>query len=241
MLAQLLATFKSPEGDILVEGFYDAVAPLNTVEETALALVPAMDERLRHELALARSDCNDAPLNHQLMLPSLNIRGLMSGVADGRIVNMIPSEASASVDIRLVKGNTPAAMLDIVERHIERQGFHIVREKPNRATRLGHPRIARIVHDPGYPPVRTDMSLPVVQSVIEAVRRATDPDLILLPTLGGSLPLHHFEQHLGLPIIGVPIANHDNNQHGPDENLRVSNLWYGIDLFASLFTGSGNL
>ena len=55
-----------------------------------------------------------------------------------------------------------------------------------------------------------------------------------MPTLGGSLPLYLFEDELRAPLVVVPIANHDNNQHAPDENLRVGNLWYGVELMASL-------
>ena len=57
-----------------------------------------------------------------------------------------------------------------------------------------------------------------------------------MPTLGGSLPLFQFEKVLGQPIVIVPIVNHDNSQHAPDENLRLGNLWYGIELMAALFT-----
>ena len=57
-----------------------------------------------------------------------------------------------------------------------------------------------------------------------------------VPTLGGSLPLYLFTEGLGKPIVIVPIANHDDNQHAPDENLRIANLWYGIELFAALAT-----
>ena len=59
---------------------------------------------------------------------------------------------------------------------------------------------------------------------------------ILLPSLGGSLPLYLLTEGLQQPAIIAPIANHDDNQHAPDENLRLANLWYGIDLVAALMT-----
>ena len=80
------------------------------------------------------------------------------------------------------------------------------------------------------------MDLPLVQQVIAAAERAAGEPVILMPTLGGSLPLYLFTDLLGQPVVVVPIANHDDNQHAPDENLRVANLWYGIDLFAALFS-----
>jgi hypothetical protein len=70
--------------------------------------------------------------------------------------------------------------------------------------------------------------------VLQAVESAGGERPVVLPSYGGSVPLHHFEQILGVPLAITPIANHDNNQHGPDENIRVGNLWYGIDLMAAL-------
>ena len=136
----------------------------------------------------------------------------------------------------MVQGNDPRRMQELVEAHIRKQGFHIVREPPDHATRLAHTRIARVVRRSGYPAVRTPMDLPIVAPVVAAAQAASDEPLVLMPTLGGSLPLYLFEQVLERPIVIVPIANHDNNQHAPDENLRLANLWYGIDLFAELFT-----
>ena len=57
-----------------------------------------------------------------------------------------------------------------------------------------------------------------------------------LPTLGGSVPMHLFTDGGRTPVVGVPIVNHDNNQHGANENLRLANLWYAMDLCAALFT-----
>ncbi len=148
--------------------------------------------------------------------------------------------------MRLAKGNDPEAMLDLVEAHVRAQGYHIVRDEPDHATRLAHPRIARIRRGTGYKAARTAMDLPVVQAVAAAAERAAalvtpeggkrNKPLVLMPTLGGSLPLYLFTENLKMPVVIVPIANHDNNQHAPDENLRLANLWYGIDLMGSLLT-----
>jgi acetylornithine deacetylase/succinyl-diaminopimelate desuccinylase-like protein len=58
--------------------------------------------------------------------------------------------------------------------------------------------------------------------------------------LGGSLPLYLFTDILKVPLIAVPTVNHDNNQHAPDENLRLQNLWDGIEVFAALFARVGH-
>jgi len=88
----------------------------------------------------------------------------------------------------------------------------------------------------GYRAARTSMDLPVVADVVAAAKLASGESLVLLPTLGGSLPLYLFTDILEAPVVITPVANHDDNQHAPDENLRLANLWYGIDLMATLLT-----
>jgi len=61
------------------------------------------------------------------------------------------------------------------------------------------------------------------------------------PTLGGSLPIHVFQEVLGVPVLVLPIANHDNNQHAANENLRLQNLWDGIEVMAGVLTRLGVL
>ena len=73
----------------------------------------------------------------------------------------------------------------------------------------------------------------IARSLLAAARAAGD-DVIAMPTLGGSVPVHGIAEVLECPVVIVPIANHDNNQHAADENLRIANLWYGIDLMAAL-------
>lgn len=236
MLAELLASMKDADGNVVIEGFYDSVAPLGREEQEALARLPVYDEQLREELGLGWTEGGDDTLTQRLMLPSLTIKGLRSGDVGPSARNVIPDRAMASLGIRLVKGNDPGAMLDLVERHIEAQGWHIVREDPDLETRRQHPKVIRVERGDGYPAARTDMGLPLVESVIEAVDAATEREVLLVPALGGSLPLYLFTDVLGTPAVILPIANHDNNQHGSNENIRLANLWYGIDLYASLLT-----
>jgi acetylornithine deacetylase/succinyl-diaminopimelate desuccinylase-like protein len=86
----------------------------------------------------------------------------------------------------------------------------------------------------GYRAVRTPMSLPVVKKIISTVGQAIGQKPVLIPTLGGSGPLWIFEEATGAPQVGVPIVNHDNNQHGANENLRLQNLWDGIEVLAAI-------
>ena len=236
LLAQLLATMWDDDGTVRVAGFYDDVAPIGAAERAAIAALPAYDAELKRELGLARTEGEPATLAERLMLPALTVLGLQSANVGPLASNVIPTSATATLGVRLVQGNDPERMLDRLEAHIRAQGYHVVRAEPDRASRLVHPRIARVERDVGYPAARTPMDVPVVRDVIAAARRVAGDELVLLPGMGGSLPLYLFTDVLRKPAVIVPVANHDNNQHAPDENLRVANLWYAIDLFGALLT-----
>jgi acetylornithine deacetylase/succinyl-diaminopimelate desuccinylase-like protein len=242
ILAHLLASMKAPDGRVLVEGWYDTAAPIGEEERAALAAMPDWDAELRRELGLAWTEGEPATLPERLLLPALTVRGITSGNTGSLARNVIPNTATATLGIRLVKGNDPAHLRDLVVRHIERQGFHVVSDDPDMETRLRYPRIAKVTGGAGgTPAARTSMDDPFLGQVIDAARAAADEafgegSLILAPGMGGTLPLHLFTDVAGKPAVVVPVANHDNNQHAPDENLRIANLWYAIDLYAALLT-----
>ncbi len=235
MLAQLVASMKDAEGNVLIEGFYDDVEPLKRSEKKALGAVPAIDEQLKQELAVADPEGTE-PYSERLLLPSLTIRGLSSGNTGALARNVVPATATVSIGLRLVKGVDPEKQKDLVEAHIKKQGYHIVREVPDIETRRQYPKIALITRGGGYPAARTSMDTPIAKSIINRAKTVAGEDLVLLPTLGGSLPLYLFTDMLDKPAIIVPIANYDNNQHAADENIRIGNLWYGIKLMTALMT-----
>jgi acetylornithine deacetylase/succinyl-diaminopimelate desuccinylase-like protein len=236
LLAQLLATMWDADGTVLIEGFYDDVAPLGADERAALARLPDTDAALRRELGLAQTEGQPASLAERLLLPSLSVLGLASANVGALASNVIPETATATLGLRLVKGNDPDRMLGLVEQHVRRQGYHVVREEPDSAMRLAHPLIAKVTSGRAYPAARTAMDHPVVREVIAAATRVSGEELVLLPGMGGSLPLYLFTDLLARPALIVPVANHDNNQHAPNENLRIANLWYAIDLYGALLT-----
>ena len=241
ILARLLTTMKDEEGRVLIDGWYDTVEPLGPEEQAALEAMPPVDQELKRELGLVWTEGEPETLSERILLPALNIRGITSGNTGSLARNVIPNEAVASLGIRLVKGNDAQMMRRLVIKHIEQEGFHVVTKDPDINTRLRYPRIAKVTGGGGYPAARTEMSNLYVQEVISAASVAADRafgsgSLILAPGLGGTLPLYLFTDVAGKPAVNVPVANHDNNQHAPNENLRIANLWYAIDLYAALLT-----
>ena len=235
LLSHLIASMRDENGRILIAGFYDDVRPPSASERQALAKVPPVESDLRREFQIAASEGGATPLNERLMLPALNIRGIESGHVGERASNTIQTEAKASIDFRLVPDETPESIKPLVERHIAAQGYTIVRETPDAATRLANPKIVKVVWGSGYPPARTSLELPLSRTIAQLLA-ASGHDPVLLPTLGGSVPMYLFQQPANTPVIGLPIANHDDNQHAANENMRLQNLWDGIEIFAAAFT-----
>lgn len=236
MLADLLASMKKETGEILIEGFNDSTAPVTDADREAFATLPDYDDQIREELGLSWTEFEDRSLIESFMYPTLTIRGLSSGNTGELARNVIPTTATASLGIRLAKGNDPENMMDKVEAHIQKQGYHIVREDPDKETKLKHRKIAKVTRGGGYPAMRTSIDDPMAQQVVNAIERAASEEVILYPSYGGTLPIFHFEEVMQAPIVIVPIANHDNNQHAPDENIRIGNIWYGMDIYSSIFT-----
>jgi acetylornithine deacetylase/succinyl-diaminopimelate desuccinylase-like protein len=237
VLADLLASMRDPDGRILIQGFYDDVRPTTEAERAALAAVPAVDAALRDELALAASEANDALLVERLMLPALNVRGILAGHVGAQASNAIPTEAQASIDFRLVPNQAPERVRQRVEAHLRSRGFTIAHERPDPALRRKTPRLAFLQWSAGYPAARTPLDAPASRAVIGAIESWLGAPIVKMPTLGGSIPMYLFQEALGAPVIGLPIANHDNNQHAANENIRIQNLWDGVELYAALLTG----
>jgi acetylornithine deacetylase/succinyl-diaminopimelate desuccinylase-like protein len=121
-----------------------------------------------------------------------------------------------------------------VVEYIRSRGYFVVDGEPTREQLRSHPKVARVVLDPAsYNAVRTPMDLPIAQEVIQAVEGARG-DVVLLPTMGGSVPLGAMERAAQTRTITVPIANYDDNQHAANENLRLKNFWDGIETMAAL-------
>jgi acetylornithine deacetylase/succinyl-diaminopimelate desuccinylase-like protein len=226
---------KDADGHVLIPHFYDDIRPLSAIEKEAIAKAPRNDENLKRELWLGHVDGGGSPLLELLNYPTLNINGISSGRTGARANNVIPSTATADLDLRLVAGMDWRAQQDRVIEYIRSQGYFVTETDPDAQTLLSHPKVALVKRDSGYNAVRTPMDLPVAQEVIAAVTTAHQP-VVLWPTMGGSVPLEAIERAASAHTITVPIANYDNNQHSANENIRLQNLWDGVETMAALMT-----
>lgn len=239
LLVNLLASMRDVNSHILIPGFYDDVRPLSAAERQALAEAPDVDAQLKQELGLAWTESSGQPLATAIAQPSLNIRGLEAGHVESKAQNAIATEAKASLDFRLVPDQKLEKVSALVEQFIQKQGFYIVRETPDLETRRAHPKIIKLTWGAGgYVAERTSIDDPAVRPIIASIEQTLGKPLLKMPMLGGSVPMYLFPNLLKTPVVGVPIANHDNNQHGANENLRLQNLWDGIEIFAGILSSA---
>ena len=230
-LAQLLASMKDSSGRVTVAGWYDDVVPLTEAEKAAIRAVPAADAQLKQELGLGWTEGNGASLLDTLQQPSLNINGIRSADVGDKARNVIPTIATATLDLRLVKGNDWKRQIGKLTRHIEAQGYTVLDREPTMDERRRFTKIARVTAEAGYNAERTPLDDLLARSVASAAKPFGE---VVLPSLGGSLPLYIFHETLGAPTVTVSLANYDNNQHAEDENLRLGNLWRAIDVATAI-------
>jgi acetylornithine deacetylase/succinyl-diaminopimelate desuccinylase-like protein len=235
MAARLIAQMRDDDGTILIPGVADAARPMTSADAQAIAALPKVEDSLLTTFGLGRSETDS--LTAATMQPALNIRGISAGAVGADANNAIPAEASFSIDFRLVPDQTVDGVEKSVEAFLSDKGWSVVRDAPDLNLRLERPRLVRLSWDPGYPGFRTDIGLPVSRAVIAAAGKATGKQVAVLPMMGASVPLYIFDAALKAPLIGLPIANHDDSQHAPNENLRLQNLWDGIDLYAAMMSG----
>jgi acetylornithine deacetylase/succinyl-diaminopimelate desuccinylase-like protein len=234
-LVQLLASMKNADGKVLIDGFYDDIPALSAEERQILAAVPDRSDELMRFFGIGRTEQVGANLQEALQYPSLNIRGLHSADIGDQARTIIPDRATAEIDLRLVKETDPERMLQRVLAHIRARGFHVVMDaEPDDAARARHPRIVRVSRVQSTKAYRTEMMLPESRAVVATLDRAWGTPPIRLRTMGGTVPIDFFIQALGIPAIGVPVVNFDNNQHSDNENLRLQNLWDAVTSFAAV-------
>lgn len=233
MAAGLIVSLRDDDGRILIPGFYDDVRPLTAAEKDAIAHLPPVEDSLKREFGLGRSEGSEG-LTLSTMRPALNVQGIRSGQVGAEAAGAIPPDAVISMGYRLVPGEVPARVREMTEAYLTSKGWTIVHEPPDLATRLAHPKLVMLRWGGGYPALRTDMTSAAARATIAAAGGGSP--VTLLPMMGAGVPIYLFDDLFHIPVIGLPITNHDNNQHAADENLRLKNLWDAVNLYARMMT-----
>jgi acetylornithine deacetylase/succinyl-diaminopimelate desuccinylase-like protein len=235
-LAALLAGMEDDDGRVVLPGFYDGVGVDDALRET-LARTPRDEDALRQRLGIAAPDAVGGSYEESLQYPSLNVRGLRAAWVGEQARTIIPASATAELDLRLVAESDAGRLVGLVRRHVESEGYHLVAgTEPTEAERARYPKLAAFSHEISYGAFRTPYEAPASHWLARALTRADGTPPVQIRTMGGSIPIAPFVVALGVPAVVVPTVNPDNNQHSPNENLRLGNLAAGIRIYLAVLT-----
>jgi len=220
-LVWALASLKDADESILVDGFYDSVRPTTTQERAAVEAMPAEEEHTAESLSLTGFVKGVRGLDYRLrhiFEPTCNIDGLSAGYEGGGVKTVIPCQATAKLDFRLVPDQTPDEILTKLRRHLDAQGFADIEVRSLSAER----------------PARTPIDHPFVDVVREAARQAYGIEPLVSPTTAGTGPLHPFVDRLGLPTADCGVGYPESHIHAPDENIRLADFVRGAQHVAAI-------
>lgn len=229
-LAQLLASMKDPDGNVLIKGWNEGIS-FSAEEQQAMRAVPDQEMQIRKKLGIGTTDQVGSYYQESLQYPSLNIRGLSSGWVGQEARTIVPATATAALDIRLVPESDPERLLQLLREHIQQQGYTILAAPPSAEERLRYPKIVHMESEISYNAFRTPISSAAGEWLNRALIRAHGEKPINIRMMGGSVPIAPFVSTLNVPAIIVPLVNSDNNQHSPNENIRLGNY---VDAVRSL-------
>jgi acetylornithine deacetylase/succinyl-diaminopimelate desuccinylase-like protein len=228
----LLASMATPDGAPLVEGLEEDVVMPTSAERRLMAEIPLDLPALEKDLGV-RLPADY--LERMMFRPTLNIRGLQSGFVGKEANTIIPHRATVALDIRLVKNQTVDKVYRRIIEHIRAQGFHVIESRDETLADERRGQTIRVIDKGGYDPAKSPVDTPLARHLTGAIERAHGGEkAVVMPTLGGSVPLWAFTDILKLPTYVVPYANANNRQHGPNEHLKLDHLFQGIRTTAVL-------
>jgi len=226
-LSQLIASMKDKNGRVTIPSFYDGITISDEVK-SVLKSVPDDEKVINYKMGIASSDSVATTYQESLQYPSLNVRGMLSGWVGDEVRTIVPSSATAEIDVRLVLESDPNRLLQLIKNHIIAEGYHVIDGTPTTKERATHEKICQFTSEISYLAFRTEFDTSIGKWLDKALSNAFGETPIKQRTSGGSIPISPFVNELGIPAVTVPTVNRDNNQHSPNENIRLGNYIDGI-------------
>ncbi|OGO52554.1 MAG: hypothetical protein A2148_08670 [Chloroflexi bacterium RBG_16_68_14] len=223
-LVWALASLKDPDERIRIPGFYDAARPPTEQEEAFLRELPHEEEKLKENLQLRDFVCGVRGYDYNrrfVFEPTCTINGLSSGYEGPGMKTVLPSEATAKLDFRLVPDQEPADIADKVRRHLAQEGFDDI----------------EVFAAEGEYPARSAADHPFVELVRRTAREVYGQEPVTYPNGAGTQPLHPMMSLLGVPMASAGIGYPDGRAHAPDENIRLSDFVLGTKHVAAIIEG----
>lgn len=236
-LAHLLATMKNKEGKVIIPGYYDGIT-LDSATIEVLKSVPDSDVAIAEKQQFKTAEKVGDFYQEALQYPSLNIRGLGSGWIGKEARTIVPESATAELDLRLVPETDGNRLKTLVKQHITKQGYKVLDHVPTKEERLKFDNIITVTESSVTNAFRTDLNNPYGNFLVKTMKESFNDDVVQIRIMGGTVPISPFINELKIPAFIIPMANADNNQHSPNENLKIGQLAYGINTFYSILTST---
>lgn len=234
-LAHLLSSMKDKLGRVTIDGYYDGIN-ISEADQEILNAVPDNETQIRDLLQIAEPEQVGRNYQASLQYPSLNARGLASGWVGNQARTIVPDHATVAIDIRLVPESNPDSLVNKIKRHIRSEGFHIVDHEPTKEERLAHAKIVFLNYGQATLPFRTEMNSKEGIWLAQTLLKQYGETPIKIRMMGGTVPIASFVTKMQIPAIIVPMVNADNNQHSPNENMRLGHLQNAKEIFLAILT-----
>src|SRR5215204_3380553 len=222
-LVQALRTIKDENGEITLDSLEELIEPPSKEDLEAIEEIPFDEAALKESWGVKGFDrglIGKEALKEYLLRPTANIAGIQSGYTGPGSKTIVPSEAFVKMDFRLVSGQSPGPVLELLRSHLRKRGFENV----------------EIAYLNGVEAAKTPVGSPIVQTALQAWQDLGEGDAVVYPTIGGSGPTSLIVSDLGIPTIMTgSVANAGSRLHSPNEWVRLDDYFESIGYFARLF------
>ncbi len=215
-LVWAISRLKSSSEEVLIDGFYDQVVSPSSTEVRRARRLPFPEEEIRNSWqvpAFLQDMTSGVLLLSLLYTPTCNICAIEGGSLGEGLRTVVPAEARAHLDFRLVPGQQPEEVLELLRKYLDDEGYGDITVR-----QVG----------PALPPFRTPPDHPFVRVVEAATRKIYRPRPAVFPIQGGSGPMHVLGEKLGLPIVTLGVGYPGSNVHSANENVRLVDLERGV-------------
>ncbi len=222
-LIQALRTIKDENGELTLDGLDDLVEPSSKEDLEAINEIPFDEPALKASWGVNEFDrglTGKEALKEMLLRPTANIAGIQSGYTGPGSKTIVPGEAFVKMDFRLVAGQSPGPVLELLREHLNRRGFEDI----------------EVVNLHGVEAAKTPVNSPVTQQAVETWRELGAEEAVVYPTIGGSGPTSLIATDLGIPTIMTgAVVNPESRIHAPNESARLDDYFETVSYFAHFF------
>lgn len=232
-LASLLTTMKDEHGRVLIKDYYNGITIDPNIDKI-LKSVPFDATEFNTNLGIAASEKVGQNYQESLQYPSLNIRQIGTSWSGEKLKTVIPEYATASIDVRLVPETNDKVQLEKIKKHIVQEGYYVIDRDPTDEERKTYPKIVKFQISRGINAFRTSPELDFGKTIRAQLTKDFGDAPIVIRMMGGTVPIVPLIDALNVPTVIVPMVNMDNNQHSPNENIRLGNIRQGIQICLSI-------